>query len=58
MEIVVVNGEPGVLALLPNGQPLSVLGFVVDDDRIVAMYVLSQPERLRHILPPASVNPV
>jgi RNA polymerase sigma factor (sigma-70 family) len=57
MEIVVVNGSPGILALLPNGQPLSVLGFVIDGERIREMYVLSQPERLRHILPLRPVNP-
>ncbi len=41
---------PGILAWLPDGKPLSVMGFVVDGDRIARMYVLSQPERLRHIL--------
>ena len=57
MELVVVNGEPGILSRLPNGEPLSVMGFVVVAERIQAMYVVSQPERLRHILAPASVYP-
>jgi RNA polymerase sigma-70 factor (ECF subfamily) len=57
MEFVVVNGEPGILSRLPNGEPLSVMGFVVVAERIQAMYVVSQPERLRHILAPASVYP-
>ena len=56
MEFVVVNGEPGVRSWLSNGEPLSVMGFVVGGDRIVAMYVVSQPDRLRHILPPSSVH--
>jgi RNA polymerase sigma factor (sigma-70 family) len=57
MELVVVNGEPGILSRLPNGEPLSVMGFVVIEERIQAMYVVSQPERLRHILAPGSVYP-
>ncbi|HEY1428492.1 MAG TPA: hypothetical protein VGF18_02890, partial [Candidatus Tumulicola sp.] len=56
IEPVVVNGAPGILAWLPDAKPLSVMGFVVEGDRIREMYVLSQPERLRHILPADSVT--
>ena len=56
MEPVVVNGSPGILAWLSDGKPLSVMGFVVDGERIRQMYVLSQPERFRHILAPAYVS--
>ena len=50
MEPVVVNGEPGSLTWLPNGDPLSVLGYVVEGDRITEMYVIAQPERLKRLV--------
>ncbi|MER5467783.1 RNA polymerase sigma factor SigJ [Streptomyces sp. NPDC002935] len=43
--LVLVNGEVGVVALV-DGRPLSVMGVTVADDRIVAMYILADPERL------------
>jgi RNA polymerase sigma factor (sigma-70 family) len=49
MEPVIVNGSPGIVSWLADGEPLSVMGFVVDGDRIREMYVLSQPERLRRL---------
>jgi RNA polymerase sigma-70 factor (ECF subfamily) len=50
IEPVVVNGSPGVVSWLPNGQPLSVMGFVVAGGRIREMYVISQSERVRRLL--------
>ena len=50
MEAVIVNGSPGIVAWLPNGQPLSVLGFVVADDRIREMYVVSRTDRVHRLL--------
>lgn len=50
MEPVIVNGSPGILSWLPNGEPLSVMGFVVAGNRITEMYVISQPDRLRQLL--------
>jgi RNA polymerase sigma-70 factor (ECF subfamily) len=50
MEPVIVNGSPGIVSWLPNGEPLSVMGFVVAGDRIREMYVISQPDRLRQLL--------
>lgn len=50
MEQVVVNGGPGVVSWLPNGEPLAVMGFVVAGDRIGEMYVISDPDRLRQLL--------
>ncbi|HEX3368996.1 MAG TPA: sigma-70 family RNA polymerase sigma factor [Candidatus Cybelea sp.] len=50
IEPVVVNGSPGVLSWLPNGQPLSIMGFVVGGGRIREMYVISRPERVRQLL--------
>jgi RNA polymerase sigma-70 factor (ECF subfamily) len=49
-ESVLVNGAPGILSWLPNGKPMAVLGFVVSNDRIVEIYVLSEPNRLRQII--------
>jgi RNA polymerase sigma factor (sigma-70 family) len=49
-EPVIVNGSPGILSWLPNGKPLSVLGFVVVGERIREIYVISQPDRLRKLL--------
>lgn len=50
MEPVTVNGGPGIVSWLPTGEPLAVMGFVVANDRIVEMYVISQPERVRQLL--------
>jgi RNA polymerase sigma factor (sigma-70 family) len=49
-EPVVVNGSPGIISWLPNGEPLSVLGFVIAGKRIREIYVISQPERVRQLL--------
>src|ERR1700722_7246133 len=51
LEPVIVNGSPGIISWLPNGQPLSIMGFVVTGGRIREMYVISQPERVRQLLP-------
>jgi RNA polymerase sigma-70 factor (ECF subfamily) len=50
MDIVLVNDTPGLVSWLPNGEPLSIMGFVVSGDRISEMYVISRPERVRQIL--------
>ena len=50
IEPVIVNGSPGIVSWLPNGQPLSVMGFVVTGRRISEIYVLSRPDRLHQIL--------
>jgi RNA polymerase sigma factor (sigma-70 family) len=49
-EPVIVNGSPGIVSWLPNGEPLSVLGFVISRERISEIYVISRPDRLRQIL--------
>jgi RNA polymerase sigma factor (sigma-70 family) len=49
-ESVLVNGTPGILSWFPNGKPMAVLGFVVANDRIAEIYVLSDPDRLRQVL--------
>jgi RNA polymerase sigma factor (sigma-70 family) len=49
-ESVLVNGAPGIISWLPNGKPMAVLGFVVSNDRIVEIYVLSDPNRLQRVM--------
>jgi RNA polymerase sigma-70 factor, ECF subfamily len=49
-EAVLVNGSPGVLSWLANGEPLSIVGFIVGGARIREMYVISRPERIRQLL--------
>jgi RNA polymerase sigma factor (sigma-70 family) len=50
IEPVIVSGSPGIVCWLPNGQPLSLMGFVVTGRRISEIYVISRPDRLRQIL--------
>ena len=49
-EPVVVNGSPWIVSWLPNGEPLSILGFIVTRDRIREIYVISQPDRVHQLL--------
>jgi RNA polymerase sigma factor (sigma-70 family) len=49
-EPVIVNSSPGIVSWLPNGEPLSVLGFVIARQRVSEIYVISQPERVRQLL--------
>jgi RNA polymerase sigma factor (sigma-70 family) len=44
----VVNGTAGVI-IAPNGLPYAVIGFAVSGDRITAMDVLVDPERLNQL---------
>ncbi|MER5400928.1 RNA polymerase sigma factor SigJ [Streptomyces sp. NPDC002599] len=46
--LVRVNGEAGVVAIV-DGRPQSVMGVTVADGRIVAMYILADPERLARL---------
>ncbi len=46
---VLVNGIPGGVAWAPDGSPFSVLALTVKGDRIVAIDVLADPERLRQL---------
>jgi RNA polymerase sigma factor (sigma-70 family) len=50
IEPVIVNGSPGIVSWLPNGEPLSVLGFVIAGERISEIYVISRPARVRQLL--------
>ncbi|MBZ5728228.1 MAG: sigma-70 family RNA polymerase sigma factor [Acidobacteriia bacterium] len=50
IETVLVNGAPGTVSYLPNGRPMSILGFVVAHDKIAEIYVISDPERVQQLL--------
>jgi RNA polymerase sigma-70 factor (ECF subfamily) len=49
-----INGQPGIVSYL-NGKPYSVLTLDTSEERIRAIYVLTNPEKLAHLpeLPPA-----
>ena len=47
---VLVNGTPGIISWFPNGKPMAVLAFVLANDRIAEIYVLSDPDRLRQVI--------
>jgi RNA polymerase sigma-70 factor (ECF subfamily) len=44
--IVLVNGNIGVVARLPDGRVLSVIGFTIAGDKVVEMDILADPDRL------------
>ncbi|GGT02554.1 DNA-directed RNA polymerase sigma-70 factor [Planobispora rosea] len=43
-----VNGAAG-LVTVAGGQPIAVMGFTISDGRIVAIDILADPDRLRHL---------
>lgn len=43
-----INGEPGLINYL-HGEPHSVLTVEVQDGRISSIYVITNPEKLRHL---------
>ncbi|MET7478469.1 RNA polymerase sigma factor SigJ [Streptomyces sp. NPDC005648] len=47
-QVVLVNGEVGVVNA-PEGRALSVMGVTVAEDRIVALYILADPDRLARL---------
>jgi RNA polymerase sigma-70 factor (ECF subfamily) len=46
--IVQINGEPGLVNYL-DGQPFSVLALDVNEGRIQAIYIVTNPEKLSHL---------
>ena len=48
MRMVLVNGEIGILNA-PQGRPRAVMGVTVSEGRIVAVYILADPERLARL---------
>jgi RNA polymerase sigma-70 factor, ECF subfamily len=52
-QVVEINGRPGVVSY-QNGRPQSVFTFEVEDGRIRAIYIVTNPEKLRRLPPPPS----
>lgn len=52
-QIVLVNGNVGVVSRLPDGRVLSVIGFTVADGKVVEMDILADPERISRLDLPA-----
>ena len=48
-EVVLVNGNVGVLTRLPDGRLFSVLGFTVADGLVVEIDILADPDRLARL---------
>src|SRR5262245_61064744 len=47
--VVLVNGNIGIVARLPDGRVLSVIGFTIADDKVVEMDILADPDRLSRL---------
>jgi len=48
-QVVLVNGNIGVLSRLPDGRLLSVIGFTIDGGKVVEMDILADPDRLSRL---------
>ena len=48
-QVVLVNGNVGVVSRLPDGRVLSVIGFTVADGRVLEMDILADPDRLARL---------
>lgn len=52
-QIVLVNGQVGVVSRLPTGRVLSVIAYTVAGGRVVAMDILADPDRIERLDLPA-----
>lgn len=48
-QVVLVNGNVGVVSRLPNGRVLSVVGFTIAGGKVVEMDILADPDRLSRL---------
>ena len=48
-QLVLVNGNIGVVSRLPDGRLFSVIGFTIADGKVVEMDILADPERLERL---------
>ena len=48
-QVVLVNGNIGVVSRLPDGRMLSVIGFTIVGGKVVEMDILADPDRLRRL---------
>ena len=49
IQVVLVNGNIGLMSRLPDGRLFSVIGFTIADSKIVEMDILADPERLSRL---------
>ena len=47
--VVLVNGNIGVVARLPDGRVLSVIGFTIAGGKVVEMDILADPDRISRL---------
>jgi RNA polymerase sigma-70 factor (ECF subfamily) len=48
-QVVLVNGNMGIVSRLPNGRLLSVIGFTIAGGKVVEMDILADPDRLSRL---------
>ena len=48
-QVVLVNGNIGVVSRLPDRRVLSVIGFTIARGKVVEMDILADPDRLRRL---------
>jgi RNA polymerase sigma-70 factor (ECF subfamily) len=48
-QLVLVNGNIGLVSRLPDGRVLSVIGFTIAGGRVVEMDILADPDRLSRL---------
>jgi hypothetical protein len=48
-QVVLVNGNVGVVSRLPDGCVLSVIGFTIAGGKVVEMDILADPDRLSRL---------
>jgi RNA polymerase sigma-70 factor (ECF subfamily) len=48
-QVVLVNGNIGVVSRLPDGRLLSVIGFTIADGKVVEMDIMADPDRLSRL---------
>jgi RNA polymerase sigma-70 factor (ECF subfamily) len=48
-QVVLVNGNIGVVTRLPDGRLFSVIGFTIVSGKVVEMDILADPERLSRL---------
>jgi RNA polymerase sigma-70 factor (ECF subfamily) len=48
-QVVLVNGNIGLVCRLPDGNLFSVIGFTIADGRVVEMDILADPDRLSRL---------
>ena len=48
-EVVLVNGNPGLVSHLPDGRVFAVIGFTIAGGKVVEMDILADPERITRL---------